>query len=73
MFAALFAPESRPQLKLAAVSVIAVNSTVFHIALACLFSTPRAQAGYRRIKPWVDRIAGTGLALLGLHLALPPR
>lgn len=73
VFAALFAPDTPPWLKLAAVAIIAVNSTGFHVALACLFSTPRAQAGYRHIKPWVDRVAGTGLALLGLRLMLPPR
>jgi threonine efflux protein len=73
VFAALFAPDAPPWLRLAAVGIIAVNSTGFHVTLACLFSTPRAQAGYQRIKPWVDRVAGTGLALLGLRLMLPPR
>jgi threonine/homoserine/homoserine lactone efflux protein len=73
VFAALFAPDAPRWLRLAAVGVIAVNSAAFHVALACLFSTPRAQAGYRRIKPWVDRIAGAGLAVLGLRLVFPSR
>ena len=73
VFAALLAPDSPPWLKLAAVGVIIVDSTGFHVALACLFSTPRAQAGYQRIKPRVDRIAGAALAVLGLRLMLPPR
>jgi threonine efflux protein len=73
VFAALLAPEAPLWVKLAAVGIIAANSTAFHVALACLFSTPQAQAGYRRIKPWVDRIAGAGLAALGLRLALPSR
>jgi threonine efflux protein len=73
VFAALFAPDAPPWLRLAAVGIIVVNSTGFHVALAWLFSTPRAQAGYQRIKPWVDRLAGTGLALLGLRLMLPSR
>lgn len=71
VFAALFAPDAPLWLSFAAVGIIAVNSTGFHVALACLFSTPRAQAAYRRIKPWVDRVAGAGLALLGLRLVLP--
>jgi threonine/homoserine/homoserine lactone efflux protein len=71
VFAALFAPSSPTSLKIAAVAVIVANSTAFHVALACLFSTARAQAGYRRVKPWVDRIAGVGLAALGLRLVLP--
>jgi threonine efflux protein len=73
VFAALLAPEAPLWVKLAAVGLITINSTVFHVALACLLSTPRAQAGYRRIKPWVDRIAGAALAALGLHLVLPSR
>src|SRR5262245_44738102 len=73
VFAALFAPDAPLWVRLAAVGIIAANSTGFHVALACLFSTPRAQAGYRRIKPWVDRAAGTGLALLGLRLLLTSR
>jgi len=73
VFAALFGPDAPRWLKLAAIGVIAANSTAFHVALACLFATPRAQAGYRRIKPAVDRIAGAGLAALGLRLMLPSR
>lgn len=73
VFAALLAPDSPLWVKLAAVGIIAVDSTAFHVALACLFSTPRAQAGYQRIKPWVDRVAGAGLAALGLRLMLPSR
>jgi len=73
VFAALFAPDTPLWVRLAAVGMIAANSTGFHVALACLFSTPRAQAGYQRIKPWIDRAAGTALALLGLRLLLPSR
>jgi RhtB (resistance to homoserine/threonine) family protein len=73
VFAALLAPDVPLWVKAAAVGLITVNSTVFHVALASLFSTERAQAGYRRIKPWVDRIAGAGLAAFGLHLVLPSR
>jgi len=73
VFAALFAPDTPLWVKLAAVGMIAANSTGFHVALACLFSTPRAQAGYQRIKPWIDGAAGTALALLGLQLLLRSR
>ncbi len=70
VFAALFAPGSPAWLKLAAVAFVVANSTAFHVALACLFSTRRAQTAYGRLKLRVDRIAGAGLALLGLALAL---
>jgi threonine/homoserine/homoserine lactone efflux protein len=59
--------------KLAAISIVAVDATGWHAALACFFSTRRAQQVYRRIKRWADRIAGASLAFLGLRLMLPSR
>lgn len=71
IFAALLAPDLPVWVKVAAFAVIVVNSSVWHVALACLFSTERTQAFYRRVKGWIDRIAATALALLGLRLMLP--
>ena len=71
VFAALFAPDAPLWIRVAAVGIIVANSTGFHVTLACICSTAPAQAGYQRIKPWVDRVAGTGLALLGLGLMVP--
>lgn len=48
-------------------------ATGWHVALACLFSTRRAQHVYRGIKRWADRIAGASLAFLGLRPMLPSR
>jgi RhtB (resistance to homoserine/threonine) family protein len=73
IFAALLTPALPMWVKLAAISIIAVDATGWHVALACFFSTRRAQEVYRRIKHWVDRIAGAALALLGLRLILPSR
>ncbi|MCA1728567.1 MAG: LysE family transporter [Actinobacteria bacterium] len=73
IFAALLAPALPMWVKLAAIGIVAVDATGWHIALACFFSTQRAQQVYRRIKRWVDRAAGASLAFLGLRLMLPSR
>ena len=57
--------------KLAAISIVAVDATGWHAVLACFFSTRRAQQVYRGIKRWW--IAGVSLAFLGLRLMLPSR
>jgi threonine efflux protein len=73
IFAALLTPTLPMWVKLAAIGIIAVDATGWHVALACFFSTRRAQQVYRRIKRWVDRTAGVALAFLGLRLILPSR
>lgn len=73
IFAALLTPALPPWVKLAAVGIIVVDAIGWHVALACFFSTRRAQQSYRSIKHWVDRAAGTLLAFLGLQLILASR
>ncbi len=71
IFAALLAPDLPTAVRIAAFAVIVVNSTLWHVALACLFSAERTQRFYAKVKGWIDRIAATALALLGLRLMLP--
>ncbi len=73
IFAALLTPALPMWVKLVAIGIVAVDATGWHVALACLFSTRRTQQIYRRIKGWVDRVAGASLAFLGLRLMLPSR
>jgi threonine efflux protein len=73
IFAALLTPALPMWVKLVAIGIVAVDVTGWHVALACFFSTRHAQQTYRRIKGWVDRIAGTALAFLGLRLMQPGR
>lgn len=73
IFAALLKPDFPMWVKLTAISIIAINATVWHIALACFFSTQLVQQVYQRIRRWLDRVAGTALAFLGLWLMLPSR
>ena len=70
IFVAFVAPDLPVWVKLAAGSLIFVNSAVRHVALVCLFSTLRAQQVYRRIKRWIDRMVGAALAFLGLWLII---
>ena len=72
-FATLLTPTLPTWVKLAAIGIIVINAAGWHVALACLFSTRRAQQAYRRIQPGVDRVAGASLAFLGLQLMLPTR
>ena len=73
IFATLLTPTLPTWVKLAAIGIIVMDAAGWHVALACLFSTRRAQQSYRRIKPGVDRVAGASLAFLGLQLMLPIR
>jgi len=70
IFAAFLTPDLPTWVRLAAIGVIVINSTGWHVAMACLFSTGRARQVYDRLKPWIDRLAGSALAFLGLRLVL---
>lgn len=71
IFAALLTPDLPAWVKIAAFAIIVANSTIWHGALACFFSTESAQQFYQRVKGWIDRSAAIALALLGLCLMLP--
>lgn len=70
IFAALLPPSAPLSVKLGATCIVVANATLWHVALACLFSARRTRDTYARIKPWVDRLAGTALIGLGLRLLL---
>lgn len=73
IFAAFLTPDLPTWVRLTAIGIIVINSTGWHAAMACLFSTERAQQVYDRLKPWIDRLAGSALAFLGLLLLLQGR
>lgn len=70
IFAAFVSPQLPAWVRLAAIGIIVVAATAWHVGLACLFSTPRAQRTYGRVKRWIDRAAGAAFALLGVQLIL---
>jgi len=63
-----------PDLSLGARLLIAANHLVLEVAvyaaLATLLATPAARAGYLRLKPVFDRVAGLVLGALGLRLLI---
>lgn len=65
-------PTEPTSVKLAAVALIVVASTAWHLSVALLFSSPATQRWYTRAKPALNRVVGTILVALGLILALTP-
>lgn len=66
-------PPTEPiPVKLAAVALIVVASTAWHLSVALLFSSPATQRWYTRAKPALNRVVGTILVVLGLILAVTP-
>jgi threonine/homoserine/homoserine lactone efflux protein len=73
VFAALL-PEKPPQwLDFALPALIFVQETTWYALVALAFSSPRPRALYLRAKVWIDRAAGSVIALLGLRLILEAR
>ncbi len=54
----------------ALLAVIFVNETLWYIAVARLFSLPRARTMYIRAKAWIDRSFGLLIAGFGINIAL---
>lgn len=68
IFAALLPPDFPFWMKIIAILLVILDSAVFHIGLALFFSTNRVKQIYRRIKVYVDRLAGAALTFLGLRI-----
>ncbi len=65
-------PTEPTAVKLAAVALIVVASTAWHLSVALLFSSPATQRWYARAKPALNRVVGTILVVLGVTLAVTP-
>ena len=70
VFAALLPATPPTAVRLGAIAIVTANAIGWHVALACLFSTPRARMLYGWVKPWVDRTAGSVLIALGARLLM---
>ncbi len=73
IFVALFAPEIPGWARVAALVIVAVNESWWFALVALLFSSPPAQAVYRRAKSWIDRATGAVMMIFGLRLILGAR
>ncbi|MEV4145590.1 LysE family transporter [Amycolatopsis sp. NPDC049691] len=65
-------PTEPTAVKAAAVALIVVASTAWHLSVALLFSSPATRRWYARAKPALDRVVGTILVALGATLAVTP-
>ncbi|SEF20331.1 Threonine/homoserine/homoserine lactone efflux protein [Amycolatopsis pretoriensis] len=65
-------PTEPTAVKLAAVALIIIASTAWHLSVALLFSSPATQRWYARAKPALNRVVGTILVVLGITLAVTP-
>ncbi|WP_225770670.1 LysE family translocator [Inquilinus sp. Marseille-Q2685] len=72
-FAALIPPGSPAWMRAAAVGVILVDALVWYSVLAAMFSSGPIQSWYRGLRRWLDRVVGSVLGALGLHLILSSR
>ena len=68
IFVALFAPETPLWVRVAALAIVAVNESLWFSLVALAFSTRPAQAFYRRLKHWIERIMGSAMILFGVRL-----
>ncbi|WP_418594092.1 LysE family translocator [Ponticoccus sp. (in: a-proteobacteria)] len=66
----IFPPDLAPAEKALIVANHLVVELVVYAGFAALLSTPAARAGYLRLKPVIDRVAGAILGALGLRLLL---
>jgi threonine/homoserine/homoserine lactone efflux protein len=65
-------PGEPTAVKAAAVGLIVVASTAWHLSVALLFSAPATQRWYAHAKPALNRVVGTILVVLGVVLAVTP-
>jgi threonine efflux protein len=65
-------PAEPTAVKAAAVALILLTSTAWHLSVALLFSAPATQRWYARAKPALNRVVGTILVVLGVILAVTP-
>lgn len=73
IFAALLSTDTPLWLRLVAIGIISLISTVWHVLLATVFSHAGVQQRYMRAKKTLDRVSGSFLAVIGLDIMLSSR
>lgn len=69
IFVVLLPPDASPALQAAVFAVIALDEFLWYALVARLMASRAARGRYARMKPALDRLAGTFLGLLGLRIA----
>ena len=69
VFVGLVPPETPLSIRLLLLAVVFLNETLWYILVARVFSAPRAQAVYGRLKRRIDRVFGALMAALAVKMA----
>jgi threonine efflux protein len=69
IFVALIPAEAPLWVRLAALGIVAGQETLWAVAVACLFSQPSIQAGYRRFARRIEQVMGAVFIALGARIA----
>ena len=69
IFVALIPAAAPFWVRLAALGIVAVQETLWAVAVACLFSRPAIQAGYRRFARRIEQVMGAVFIALGARIA----
>jgi len=69
IFVALIPVQAPLLLRAAALAVVAADEVFWAVLVACAFSTPRVQAGYRRVGQGIERVAGAVFIAFGARIA----
>jgi len=69
IFVALIPIHASLSLRIAALAVVAADEVLFAVSVALLFSTPRVQAFYGRVRHGIERVAGAVFIAIGARIA----
>ncbi len=69
IFVALIPAHAPLPLRIGALAVVAADEVVWAVLIACIFSTPRVQSFYRRVRHGIERVAGAVFIALGARIA----
>lgn len=69
IFAALIPAAAPAWVRLAALGIVAAQETLWAVLVACLFSRPRIQAGYRRAARGIEQVMGAVFIAFGARIA----
>lgn len=69
IFVALIPAAAPLSVRVAALGIVAAQETLWAVAVACLFSQPSIQAGYRRFARRIEQVMGAVFIALGARIA----
>ncbi len=68
IFVTLLPPHAPLWLRLTAVAIVGLQEASWYVAVAFIFSRPRVQDAYRRVRRWIERLMGAILLAFGARI-----